>query len=157
MQDVEVVLIVMTLMIFSGIGVLYMAMSNRRAWREMEHRERLAMIQRGIVPAPETDPLEFEAAVLPYQRSSARSERWRSAGIITIGFGFALMMLLTFTAGEPAVGIGVGGAFAVLGATLLFIRGGRTEVYRQYPVGPARRTAQAPGTQPPGTQQPPGL
>ena len=27
-------------------------MSNRRAVREMEHRERLAMIQRGLVPAP---------------------------------------------------------------------------------------------------------
>ena len=31
----------------------------------MEHRERLAMIQRGLVPAPETDPLGFESAVEP--------------------------------------------------------------------------------------------
>jgi hypothetical protein len=31
-----------------------------------------------------------------------------------------MMMLLTFTAAAPAAGIGVGGAFAILGGTLLY-------------------------------------
>lgn len=162
MQDHEVVLIIVTLMIFAGVGVLYMAMSNRRAWREMEHRERLAMIQRGLIPSPEADPMGFEASTAaPYDmRRSARSERWRSAGMISVGFGLAIMMLLTFTAGEPGVGIGVGGAFAVLGATLL-MHGSHlrvTESYRpRYPVQGAARYSSHPNAGPPGSSQPPEL
>jgi hypothetical protein len=121
---------------------LYLAMTNRRALREMEHRERLAMIQRGLIPSPETDPLAFEAATAG-SYDGRRSERWRSAGITIIGFGLALMMLLSFTAGEPGVGIGVGGAFAVLGFTLLLngTQLGRTDPPRRptAPLGPLSR------------------
>lgn len=117
MQEEEVVLIILTLMIFGGLGILWMAMTNRRAVREMEHRERLAMIQRGLVPAPETDPLAFETQFTP--PSTSKPERWRAAGVVIIGLGLALMMLLTFTTREPELGIGVGGAFVVLGATFV--------------------------------------
>lgn len=122
MQEEEVVLIVVTTIILCGMAVLYMAMSNRRALREMEHRERLAMIQRGLMPSPELDPVAFEAAVAPEVEPfrAGRADRWRSAGVVCIGLGLALMILMTFTAGEPGVGIGVGGAFAILGATLMF-------------------------------------
>ena len=123
MQEEEVVLIVVTMIILGGMAVLYMAMSNRRALREMEHRERLAMIQRGLVPSPEMDPVAFEAAVAPSVEPFApagRADRWRSAGVVCIGLGLGLMVMLTFAAGEPGAGIGVGGAFAMLGATLLF-------------------------------------
>jgi len=113
----EVVLIILSLMIVSGMGILWMAMSNRRAVREMEHRERLAMIQRGIVPAPETDPLAFDAQFAP--PPPQKHERWRAAGVVIIGLGLAMMMLLTFTTREPELGIGVGGAFVVLGATFV--------------------------------------
>jgi hypothetical protein len=120
LEEGEVALFVLTLIVFGGLAVLWMAMVNRRAVREMEHKERLAMIQRGVVPAPETDPLGFEAATAPADSLSPRAERWRSAGILCIGLGLALLMLLTFAAGEPGAGMGVGGAFAVLGGTLLF-------------------------------------
>jgi hypothetical protein len=36
-----------------------------------------------------------------------------------IGLGLALVFLLSFAAGEPTVGIGVGGAFVVLGAAFV--------------------------------------
>jgi hypothetical protein len=115
-------LIIVTTVILCGMAVLYMAMSNRRALREMEHRERLAMIQRGLMPAPEIDPVAFEAAVAPpiEPLQSGRADRWRSAGVVCVGLGLALMLMLTFTAGEPGAGLGVGGAFAILGATLMF-------------------------------------
>src|SRR5688572_10330532 len=96
-----------------------MAMANRRAVREMEHRERLAMIQRGLVPAPETDPLGFESAVAPFEGASLRSERWQTAGTLTIGLGLAFAVLLTFTADSSDVGLGIGGAFIVLGGAIL--------------------------------------
>jgi hypothetical protein len=117
---VLIVLAVLTLFVLGGLAVLWMAMANRRAWREMEHQERLAMIQRGLVPAPEADPLGFDAATSgSIKTPDRRSERWRTAGITFIGVGLALMMLLSITAGEAAVGIGIGGAFCVLGAALL--------------------------------------
>src|SRR3954463_10178505 len=109
----------MAVIVFAALAVLWMAMSNRRAVREMEHRERLAMIQRGLVPAPESDPLGFETAVGAFNDGSLKNERWRTAGTLMIGLGGALIILLTFSAGESAIGFGGGGAFAALGAAVL--------------------------------------
>jgi hypothetical protein len=118
-SEQEVVLTIMTVIVFAALAVLWMAMNSRRAVREMEHRERLAMIQRGLVPAPESDPLGFETAVGAFNDGSLKNERWRTAGTLTIGLGLALMILLTFSADQFAVGFGVGGAFAALGAAIL--------------------------------------
>jgi hypothetical protein len=138
-REEEVILIILALMIFAGVAVLWMAMSNRRAVLEMEHRERLAMIQHGVLAAPEADPFAFEAQMQAPTSASSRNERWRTAGTLTIGLGLALMVLLTFT-GEPEVGVGIGGAFCVLGAAFFVsgLLGGRS---RQYPPLVARRPA----------------
>ena len=154
MREEEIILTIVSLIVFAGMGVLYLAMTNRRALREMEHRERLAMIQRGLIPSPETDPLAFEAATgAPY--GTPRSERWRSAGITIIGLGLALIMLISFTGGAPAVGIGVGGAFAVLGFTLLLNSSqlGRSEGHR--PTSPGFRPTSSPTAPPPPPVAPP--
>jgi len=108
---------VFSLMIFAGVAVLWMAMSNRRALREMEHRERIALIQAGIVPAPEADPLAFETQFEP-SSSLSRKDRWRTAGTLTVGLGMALLVLLSFT-GNGDIGFAVGGAFVVLGLSFL--------------------------------------
>lgn len=120
MEAEEVAALIMTLLILAGVAVLWMAMKSRRVIREMEHRERLAMIERGLMPAPETDPGGFErrGGLSPAPVSPAVS-RMRSAGVILIGLGLAMMMLLSFVAGAPGVGVGVGGAFAVLGAAFI--------------------------------------
>ena len=118
MRGEEVILVLISMMIFAGVAVLWMAMTNRRAVREMEHRERLAMIQHGVVPAPEADPVTFEAQMESVQVVMTRQDRWRTAGTITMGLGLALLVLLMFT-GEPEVGFGVGGAFAILGAAFM--------------------------------------
>jgi len=46
--------------------------------------------------------------------------RYRTAGVLMIGLGLGLLVLLTFAAQEPMVGIGVGGGWAVLGAASLY-------------------------------------
>ena len=121
MSESEFVATVFGLMIFAGVAVLWMAMQNRRMLREFEHRERLAMIDRGLIPAPERDPAAFESRTgLGGQPERSGATRSRSAGIIMIGFGLALMMLIAFAAREPEVGIGIGGAFALLGAAFIF-------------------------------------
>jgi hypothetical protein len=153
-QEEEVILVIVTLIVFAGMGILYLAVTNRRALREMEHRERLAMIQRGLIPSPEADPVAFEAAI-GGSHGTPRSERWRSAGITIIGLGLALIMLISFTGGAPSVGIGVGGAFAVLGFTLLLNSSqvGRSEGHRSN--APVFRPTSSPTAPPPPPVAPP--
>src|SRR4030095_2366042 len=101
--------------ILSGVAVIWMAMQSRRQIREMEHRERLAMIERGLGAAPEVDPAGFGRRVCGGRRAPAAA-RARSSGVIMISLGFALIFMISFAAGEPGVGVGIGGAFALVGA-----------------------------------------
>ena len=89
-------------------------------------RERIALIERGLAPAPERDPARFDALVRPPDAShvglrmppARRGMRYRSAGIMLMGFGAALFLLLTFTTGLPELAFGIGGGFAIIGAAL---------------------------------------
>jgi hypothetical protein len=112
-----IVVLISSLGIVAGVAVMWMAMQSRRQIREMEHRERLAMIERGLAPAPEVDPGAFErklgAVRAPHSPSATRA---RSGGVMMIFLGLAFMFMLSFAAGEPGVGIGIGGAFALVGA-----------------------------------------
>ena len=96
---------------------------SRARVREMEVRERIAMIERGLVPAPEADPNGFDRAMDRYDRMRYRSDRigyrsygrYRRAGITMMGVGFGLMFMLGFLTGEPRIGLGIGGFLAILG------------------------------------------
>ena len=119
MSEADVAVSIVALVMLSGVGLMVAAMMNRRRFREMEHQERLAMIERGLLPSPESDPAGFDAS----SRLSAGPDagiRYRTAGVLMMGFGLGLLVLLTFTAGEPGVGLGVGGGWAILGAASLF-------------------------------------
>lgn len=108
--------------IVAGVLLMIVAMQNRRSIREMEHRERLAMIERGVVPSPETDPAAFEAGVRFSETDKdevARQQRYRTAGVMLIGLGFGLMFVIGAAAGAPGVAVGVGGAWISLGAASL--------------------------------------
>jgi hypothetical protein len=85
--------------------------------RELEIRERIAMIERGLVPAPEVDPRGFDRAMTRLERREYRSGsgRHRRAGVTLMGVGFGLMVLIGFTANEASVAIGVGGFLVVIG------------------------------------------
>src|SRR5262245_57281687 len=114
------VVVMGSLSIIAGVAVIWMVMQSRRHFREMAHRERLAMIERGLVPSPESNPQGFEQAMARMRPpESVNNSRMRSAGVVMIALGLALVFLISITAGEPAVGVGVGGAFAVLGLAFL--------------------------------------
>ena len=120
MREEEATVIVFAMLIMAGVGLMIAAMFNRRGLREMEHRERLAMIERGLMPSPERDPGGFESAAgFKSIAESPAGARYRTAGVLMIGFGLALLMLITFSAGDASAGVGVGGGFAVLGAASL--------------------------------------
>jgi len=87
--------------------------------RELEIRERIAMIERGLVPAPEVDPRGFDRAMSRLERHDysrhSSGGRHRRAGVTMMGIGFGLMVLIAFTSGEESIAIGVGGFLVVVG------------------------------------------
>ena len=119
MSEEEAIVTTIAMIILAGVGLMVAAMMNRRKMREMEHRERLAMIERGLIPSPESDPARFESAAGFGVRPADLGVRYRTAGVLLIGIGLGLAILITFTARAPAIGIGVGGSWAVLGAASL--------------------------------------
>lgn len=116
------VIVLLVMIIVAGVALMIAAMTNRRRVREMEHRERLAMIDRGLMPSPESNPAGFDAATglaeAPTETADRR-DRYRTAGILLIGFGVGLMFLIGVAGGAAETGIGVGGAWVSLGAASL--------------------------------------
>jgi hypothetical protein len=117
-MEALLVVFMVGLLIVAGVVIVGMGIQSRRQIREMEHRERLAMIERGLSP-----PLDFESAAADRTLSNedasrnTRILRWRTAAIVMIGLGLAYFFLVTFAVKNPEIGIGVGGAFAMIGAS----------------------------------------
>ena len=106
--------------IIGGISVAIVNSIGRARVRELEIRERIAMIERGMVPAPEVDPNGFERGMHAVDRMRYRqtAPRFRAGGIMVVSVGFGLMMLLWFV-GAPSEGIGIGGFLVFIGVGLL--------------------------------------
>jgi hypothetical protein len=133
-----------------GIMVAIVATISKGRVRELEIRERIAMIERGMVPPPEADPAGFERSLRSVEGVQYRHSgpRHRNAGIVVMSIGFGLMTLISFTSGLVNVGIGVGGFLVILGLGffLLGLLGGPPQP-PNYP-GPDRRPGNGPT--PPG-------
>src|SRR5207244_6883008 len=75
--------------------------------RELEIRERIAMIERGLVPPPEVDPRGFDRAMNRMDRREYRtgSTRHRRAGVTLMGVGFGVVVRIAFTGRQPSAAI----------------------------------------------------
>jgi hypothetical protein len=109
-EEVAIALISLATLI-AGVVVIMAGLRHRAQLRELRHRERLAMIERGMAPSPEFDP---HAAY-----SRGLKQRSLSFGIIVVGLGFALMFLIGIAGGALDTGVGVGGAVAILGVAFI--------------------------------------
>jgi len=109
---------------------------HRARVRELEIRERIAMIEKGLMPPPEVDPRGFDRAMSRYDRVqwTTSAGRHRRAGIMLVGVGLGLMVLIGFS-GSPDGGYAVGGFFCVLGAA--FLVNSVFELRHQPPTPPA--------------------
>lgn len=142
----------------SGVFIIAMSLRNRQRLRELAMRERIAMIEKGLVPPPEVDPARFDRfdrleRLMVFQRRLNQSgQRYRSLGIMTIGFGLAFLVMLTFAAGVPGVGLGVGGALMILGAAM-FVNG-MIQAHTAVPDEPLPYTPSQAPTEPPGNVAP---
>lgn len=97
---------------FAGVIVIFLAMRQRAELLQMQHRERMAMIERGQVP------LQDGPAARPGWARPA-SSRSMSLGIIVVGLGVALMLLIGVAADSPSIGVGVGGAIVIVGLSFV--------------------------------------
>jgi hypothetical protein len=109
--------------IIGGITAGIVATVTRGRIRELEIRERIAMIERGVVPPPESDPETFDRRMHSMDQLQRRRERvaprHRSAGVILIAVGLGLAVLMTYAADVPRQGLGVGGFIVILGLGFL--------------------------------------
>ena len=123
---------------------------TRAYLRSLEIRQRIAMIEKGLVPAPETDPRGFERVLNHAERQgwTSSAARHRRAGITLTGVGIGLMVLIAFAAEAPSIGIGVGGFIAILGGA--FFLNSLFELRQQPPSQPEQTPRGAAGPdQPP--------
>lgn len=98
------------------VFIIIKALAQARV-RELEIKERIAMIERGMVPAPEVDPRGFDRAMRRLDRHEYRhgSGRHQRAGVTLMGVGFGLMVLIGVAFGNMSAGFGVGGFLVIMG------------------------------------------
>lgn len=162
-MDPEMVFLIPIVAIIGGFAVAITGILQKSKIRQLEYQERIAMIQRGMVPPPETHPSAdrgevFGAAVsgvvndalgvaargvgevhpvggygVMYRPPDARASSFTTGGIVVIGIGLGLMMIISFAGGEPEAGLGVGGGIGALGLALLVC--GIVENRRRPPLG----------------------
>ena len=110
----ELFSIVFILGMFAGVFIIFLGLRQRSQQLEMHHRERMAMIERGQIPL--SDPEVLHVRRIPNVGPSSRS---LSVGIIVVGLGLALATIISIAGESPEVGIGVGGAIAILGGAFI--------------------------------------
>jgi hypothetical protein len=118
MQVEELFAMVFVLGMFSGVFIVFMGLRQRSQQLEMRHRERMAMIERGLIPLDRETPGAPAHRVMG-RSTSAASSRSLSFGIIVVGMGIALMTIIGIAGASPEIGIGIGGAIAILGGAFI--------------------------------------
>ena len=121
--------------IVGGISVAVASVVSRAKVRQLEIRERIAMIEKGLVPAPEADPRGFERHMhrFDHPRWKPDPARHRRGGITLIGVGLGLMTLLYFV-DTRADAFGIGGFITIVG--IAFFINSLFEAHQQTPAEP---------------------
>jgi len=110
------IMAVFAALVLGGMALIAVMLRGRQRIRELAIQQRIALIEKGLVPSPEADPARFETLVGRKRTVNSRAARYRSAGVFIMAFGCAIFLLLCFAAGIPEVAFGVGGGIVVLGA-----------------------------------------
>ena len=110
----EMIMIVFVFGMFAGVFIIFLGLRQRSQQLEMNHRERMAMIERGQIPLTDPEVLHVRRAI-----NVGPSSRSLSVGIIVVGLGLALATIISIAGESPEVGIGVGGAIAILGGAFI--------------------------------------
>ena len=114
MQTEELFAVVFIFGMFGGVFIIFLGLKQRSQQLEMHHRERMAMIERGQIPLAEPETLHVRRIL-----NAGPSSRYLSMGIIVVGLGLALTTIISVAGESPEVGIGIGGAIAILGGAFI--------------------------------------
>lgn len=120
MQAEELFAAVFVLVVLSGVFIVVMGLRQRTQQLEMQHRERMAMIERGLVPFDERRTFG-EALDGGLGRRRGPSSRATPLGIVVVAVGLGLMSIVSIAGGAPEVGVGLGGAIAIVGAAFIAV------------------------------------
>ncbi len=158
----EAYLLVMALPLVVLIGGLIlggMALQHRAKLQELAYRERIAMIERGVVPPLEANPSGFDrafgdAAEARLAAPGERAMRHRTAGVALLAVGLGLMLIIGFAGGALGAGIGVGGAIMGIGAAGLLNSYFIAQDEARRSANERRRAAAAPPAPPPPPADP---
>jgi hypothetical protein len=126
--------------IIGGISVAIATTISKGKVRELEIRERIAMIEKGLVPPPEVDPAGFDRAMVLHDRPGGPGRGLRRAGITIMGVGFGLAVLVAFAGNNIRAAIGVGGFLVIVGLAFLINSLFETQHDRNTPIPPIART-----------------
>jgi hypothetical protein len=109
------VIVVFGALVLSGMALVIVLVRARQRLQELAIQERIALIERGLVPSPETDPAAFDRLMNARRPSSRSGTRYQSAGVLIMGLGAGLAILISLAAQQVNVGLGLGGALAAIG------------------------------------------
>ena len=115
MQPEELFSLVFIIGMFMGVFIIYMGLRQRSEQLQMRHRERMAMIEKGQIPLNESSA-GYDGR---HRQVSPPSTMSLSIGIIVVGIGLALATMISLAGGSPEIGLGVGGAIAIVGGAFI--------------------------------------
>jgi hypothetical protein len=95
--------------------MLAVAIAREGRVREMRIRERIALIEKGIIPPPELERPASRARV----RRHRAAQQFITVGVTVIGIGIAVGMIIAVAGQQLRTGYGVGGAIVVFGLALV--------------------------------------
>lgn len=131
MYQEELFAMVFVVGMFAGVFIVFLGLRQRSQQLEMHHRERMAMIEKGMIPLNDPEALHVRR-ITP----GGASSRSLSVGIIIVGLGLALMTIISIAGDSPEAGVGVGGAIAIVGGAFIV----RSLVVRpEIPIEPSAR------------------
>jgi multisubunit Na+/H+ antiporter MnhB subunit len=117
MEPEHILYFIPIIAILGGFTIAITAILSGMRMRELKIRERIAMIEKGLVPPPEVDPAGFDRVMGRHSRSERRgryaASRHRRAGIMLIGVGLGLMVMRGNLLNGP------GGFLAILGLAFI--------------------------------------
>lgn len=132
------------MIIIGGVVIIIWGIRHATRQAELQHEERMAMIERGMTP-PE----------LPRHDRQRRAHGFKmSLGILLCGLGMGLLMLITFAAGAFGTGLGIGGAITMVGLAFI-VSAVFTERHAEAPRAAAEPMARRRSFEPPAPPPPP--
>lgn len=116
-----VVLFIPIVSIICVFWMIGLSISRSARVREMQIKERIALIEKGVIPPPELNPAVHDGELSASEERAARraAALFRSVGITIIGIGLAVGLIIAVAGDHQREGFGIGGAIAILGVALL--------------------------------------